>query len=146
MSFISDIFAGGTEGVLKGVRDVVTAFKLPPEQQLQYDEAMAKMKADLEMGLEKIAAEDRNSARNREIQTGDSKNVFVLACGITVGFFGILGYMMVEPVPVGAERVIDVMLGSLGMAWMGVISYYFGSSSGSARKSQTIDRLTTEGK
>ena len=142
MSFISDIFAGGTEGVLKGVKDLVTTFTLPPEQKIQFEQAMARMQADLETGLAKIDADDRASARNREIQTGDSRNVFLLACAITGGFFGVLGYMMVYPVPAGAERVIDVLLGSLGMAWMGAISYYFGSSSGSVNKQQTIDRMT----
>lgn len=142
MSFITDIFSGGTEGVLKGVSDVVKIFKLPPEQQLQFEQAMAATKADLEKGLAKIDADDRASARERSVKSGDSTNIFVLACSITAGFFGVMGYMMVYPVPVGAERVIDVMLGSLGMAWIAVISYYFGSSSSSAHKQNTIDRLT----
>lgn len=127
---------------LESVKDLIQTFKLPPEQQLQFDQAMATTQANLEQALAKIDADDRNSARGREATIGDTKNVFALAVSVTAGFFGVLGYMLMYPVPVGSERVIDVMLGSLGMAWISVVAYYFGSSSGSARKSETIDRLT----
>lgn len=129
--------------VLEGVKDLVQTFKLPPEQQLQYDKAMAELQTNLQSGLAKIDADDRASARQREVQSGDSKRVWLLAIGITGGFFGVLGYMLSYPVPAGAERVIDVMLGSLGTAWIAVISYYFGSSSGSARKHDLIDKLVS---
>jgi hypothetical protein len=51
MSFISDIFAGGTEGVLKGVKDVIGTFKADPLEIAKLDIAMAKLEADLSVGL-----------------------------------------------------------------------------------------------
>ncbi len=132
--------------LMEGVKDLVQTFKLPPEQQLAFDQAMAKTEADLVTGLAKIDADDRASARLREVNTKDSQNVFRLAIAVTVGFFGTLGYMLMQPVPVGSERVIDVMLGSLGTAWIAVVSYYFGSSSSSNRKHDIIDKLVSNGK
>lgn len=128
---------------LNAIKDIIQTFKLPPEQQLQFDMAMAKTEADMTVGLAKIDAEDRNSARQREVNTNDSKNVWYLATGITCGFFAVLFYMMNYSVPKDAERVIDVMLGSLGTAWISVIAYYFGSSSGSQHKHQLIDKMVT---
>lgn len=126
---------------LEAIKDLVQTFKLPPEQQLQFEQSMKKMETDVELGMARIDADDRASARLREVNAGDTRHVFYLAVAITAGFFGVLAYMLNYPVPPQAERVIDIMLGTLGTAWVAVISYYFGSSSGSQRKDKTIDRL-----
>lgn len=126
---------------LETVKDLVQTFKLPPEQQLEFEKTMTQAENNLVTNLAKIDADDRNSARLREVNAKDTRNVFTLAVLVTGGFFGTLGYMLVEPVPPGSERVVDVMLGALGTAWVAVVSYYFGSSSGSNRKHDLIDRL-----
>lgn len=131
--------------VFEGVKDLIQTFKLPPEQQLEFDKAMAKTEAEILTTLAKVDADDRASARSREVNTKDSRNVFILGCAITMGFFGVLFYMLNYPVPKEAERVIDVMLGSLGTAWIAVVSYYFGSSSSSNRKHDLIDKLVGNG-
>jgi hypothetical protein len=59
-----------------------------------------------------------------------------LALGITLGFFGILIYMMAYSVTPSNELL--VMLGSLGTAWTGVVGYYFGSSAGSQAKDKLL--------
>ena len=62
----------------------------------------------------------------------------VLGYIVTVGFFGLLAYLATHDVPNTSERILDVMIGSLGTAWIGIINYYYGSSSGSSRKTELL--------
>lgn len=82
---------------------------------------------------------DRSSAREREVKTGDRTQAY-LAYGVTAGFFLVLGGLMsgVEDSPM--RDVLLVMVGSLGQAWGGVVSYYFGSSKGSDAKTDLLAR------
>lgn len=75
----------------------------------------------------KIDADDRTSARQREMTLKD-RIPAILAIGITLGFFGLLATMIFVPMPAQSEKIIDIMVGSLGTAWISVVSYYFGSS------------------
>jgi hypothetical protein len=59
-----------------------------------------------------------------------------LAILVTLGFFGILVGMMMETFK--TSEPLMLMLGSLGTAWTGIIAYYFGSSAGSAAKSELL--------
>lgn len=72
----------------------------------------------------------------RDVITG------ILAFVITGGFMGVLAFMVRHGVPKEGGEVLLVMLGSLGTAWATVISYYFGSSAGSAEKTrQMVDAI-----
>jgi hypothetical protein len=87
--------------------------------------------------LEAISAGDRANARDREVKTGDWMPK-VLGLVITVGFFGLLYYLLKFEPPAGSRDILNIMLGSLGSAWIGVVTYYFGSSAGSARKTELM--------
>ena len=127
--------------VLGSINDIVKTFKLPPEQQLAFDQKMAEIQTNAELKLAELEASDRNSARTREATVKD-KTPAILAYSITTGFFGVLFFMMNYEIPLAEKEVLFVMLGSLGTAWTGIIAYYFGSSAGSAAKHATIERLT----
>ena len=51
MSIISDVFAGGAEGILKGVRDVVSSFKADPLELAKIDSALAQAEMTMNLGL-----------------------------------------------------------------------------------------------
>lgn len=110
-----------------------------PEQLLlikQADQQFAIRMRELEIDLEKIAGDDRNSARQREASVKDRMPA-ILASLVTIGFFGVLYYLLENGLPHQGGDALLVMLGSLGTAWTSVVAYYFGSSAGSRIKDLT---------
>lgn len=85
--------------------------------------------------LEQIAANDRDSARKREMTIKD-RMPMILGIGVSIGFFGLLFFMMKYDIPPANKDILNIMLGSLGASFTGIVSYYFGSSAGSARKDE----------
>ncbi len=51
MSIISDVFAGGAEGILKGVRDVISNFKADPLELAKLEVTMAQTQATLDAAI-----------------------------------------------------------------------------------------------
>lgn len=84
-------------------------------------------------------------ARRLEVDAKDTAAPRWLAFGLTGGFFGILGWMLAMGKPAVGGDALLVMLDSLGTGWASCVSYYFGSSAGSSRKSELL-AATTPGK
>lgn len=112
------------------------AIKADPALLVQFQQAV--MAHDAEMY--RIDAADRDSARQREVTTGD-KTPAILAYLVTAGFFGVLGYMLVYGAPAHGGEALLVTIGSLGTAWIAIIGYYFGSSAGSKAKSAELTAM-----
>lgn len=103
----------------------------------------AEFQASLEeagVSLERVAAEDRASARQRQVQMGDW-SPSILGGAIIVGFFGVLVALMVWSLPPAVADVIQIMLGALAALVTQVANYFFGSSRGSKNKDITIATL-----
>lgn len=95
---------------------------------------------ELEIDLEALHAADRESARERQVATGDQMPAFI-AFAALAGFFGILISMIFVDLPAGSEAPLNVMLGALGSLVVAIGNYYFGSSAGSSAKNQLIEQL-----
>lgn len=109
-----------------------------PEQLLALKQAEYDFRARLEeLGIKKeeISAEDRSSARKREIALKD-KTPMVLAYLLTVGFFALIAFYGFYDIPPENRPILNVLIGVLGAGFTGIIQYYFGSSAGSARKTE----------
>lgn len=115
-----------------------------PEILLELKKADAELQIRLtEMGFdseEKILAlqnADRSDARAREIAVKD-RTPMILAFSVTVGFFGMLALLAFVKTEPTSHDVLLTMTGSLALAWSGIVGYYFGSSSGSAKKTELL--------
>lgn len=139
---ISEALLGKPDGTEEELAQAAT--KATPEQLLALKKAendFALQMRELDIDLERIAGADRDSARNREIKTKDWTPK-ILAGGITVGYFGVLFYMLTHGLPTtGGSEAMLVMLGTLGTAFGGVMAYYFGSSAGSKEKTEALNRM-----
>jgi hypothetical protein len=123
------------------VQDMISSNKLSAEQiaQLKIAEIeLQKQAQELGLNFEKLAVDDRKSARDMQAATR-SMVPPILATVVTVGFFGILGMMMTGKVD-SSNPALMMMLGSLGTAWTGIIAYYFGSSAGSQAKTDLLSK------
>jgi hypothetical protein len=96
--------------------------------------------AELAQEIERFKAEveDRASARQREIQTGDQATPRMLAGIMVAGFFLVLAWLLAYGMPAQGGEALLVLLGALSSGVAAVLSYYFGLSSGSAWKSKLL--------
>jgi hypothetical protein len=126
------------------VDDLISNNKLTAEQVAQIKIAeieLQKQAQELGLNFEKLAVDDRKSAREMQAATR-SWVPPLLAASVTVGFFAILGGMMFGKMSVADNTALTMMLGSLGTAWTGIIAYYFGSSAGSQAKTEMLSKAS----
>lgn len=160
---IIDIITGGIKDVINPVNDVLHSWiksakdgtlDQEKEKQFQLDlqkvindqanQVSAQAQAQLDSTLK-----DTQDARNREIQINNSESSSwlskntgsFLALFVTLGFFGILIYMFNYDIPEKSQRILDIMLGSLGAVFIQVAQYFFGSSSGSRSSGEALRRI-----
>ena len=122
----------------KDVTKTISEGKLTADQIAQIktaELAMAARAQELGLDFEKIAVDDRKSAREMQIST-QSWIPGGMAIVVTIGFFGILVGLMTEHFK--TSDALMLMLGSLATAWTGIIAFYFGSSAGSQKKDQLL--------
>ena len=123
------VASGGADALLK-LKEAENAFAI-------------KMK-ELGVDLEKVHAGDRNSAREREVKTGDVWTPRILAATIIGGFLAMVASVLLGKVtgitdPVAAG-MIGTLIGYVSAKADQVVSYYFGSSAGSAAKTDLLAR------
>jgi hypothetical protein len=105
---------------------------------------------ELEIDVDRIAAADRDSARKRESSTGDVWSPRIIGATTLLAFIWsvwavLSGYVqgMTDPAIVG---IIGTLIGYVSAKADQVVSYYFGSSSGSKEKTAAMsDALSKVG-
>jgi ABC-type siderophore export system fused ATPase/permease subunit len=154
-NFLNKIFSGSAGQVVESVANVVDKFVQTKEEK---DAANLELQKVLNSHLEVMEQEvtkqlevhqkEMDSARNREIQiaTADKAPLLnkiitpILALSVIALTFVLFYILMFKPV--GAEKdIIIYVLGVLSAVCTQVVSYYFGSSQGSAQKQTQIDKL-----
>ena len=123
---IAEVFASGNPDILAKIKEVDANFKLQMKK--------------LDIDLEALAAADRDSARKRETETKDP-TVRRLAYFYTFLYFLVLWAVWKYPIPAESKDLLMILLGVLTGAQVQILNYYFGSSSGSSKKTDVLDRL-----
>lgn len=94
----------------------------------------------LQIDEEKLTFDDIANARSMQVATHDTTPKY-LAYLVTFGFFATLGYLIVYGKPQNGGDVMLVMVGALGTAWGSIVSFFYGSSAGSAAKTDVINKI-----
>jgi hypothetical protein len=135
---LSNVLLGhenGSEDEVNAALQAATPDQLAALKKIDAD-FKAHMK-ELDIDLERIAAGDRDSARQMQTATKDWTPK-ALAFFITFGFFGALIWLMVFGMPTTGAEALLMMLGSLSTSWIGVVQFYYGSSAGSKQKTDAL--------
>ena len=154
-NFLNKIFSGGAGQVVESVANVVDKFVQTKEEK---EAANLELQKVINSHLEVMEQEatkqmevhqkEMDSARNREIQIATAekaplinKIVTPVLALIVILLTFILFYVLMFK-QVGNEKdIIIYVLGVLSAVCTQIVSYYFGSSQGSANKQNQIDKL-----
>ena len=142
VNVLSQVVLGKTGGTESEIEAVISG-GLKPEVMLALKQADMNFKLEMrraDIEEERVHASDRDSARKREMEVKD-KIPAVLAIFSISGFFLVFGALMAFDIPIEAKDPLMIMLGMLSAIVGGVVNYYFGSSAGSAAKTNIIDRM-----
>ena len=108
--------------------------------------AEAARKVELEALLAQIA--DTDSARRQTISLAQagSKIAYgapVVSALVLVTFAVVMALALTRSLPAGSETILSLLLGSLAAMATSVVSYWVGSSAGSARKDDRLAKLAS---
>ena len=104
---------------------------------------LADIESMNEISLAKIAFQNTESARDREVQITKATGklnwpMYVLAAIIVLGFFGVMIAMFFQVIPEGSREIAFMLFGGLLTNFGAVVNYFFGSSKGSSDKDKLI--------
>lgn len=122
-----------------------------PEARAKAQLELAKLAQEGELARMANEVADLDSARKREMAVATSEHapylnkiiVPILALGVLVATFVLFGLIMFNDGLIDATRkdIIIYVLGVLSAISTQIISYYFGSSKGSADKNTSLDKV-----
>jgi hypothetical protein len=125
--------------------DILATIQSMPDSELKLKFVQAEndfqlKKRDQDIEELKTALSDVQDARSRQEEhekaTGKSDvNLYCIAWLIIIGFFVLMGLLLKFTVPEDQNGVIFMLFGALSAGFGQVLTYFFGSSKGSADKS-----------
>ena len=139
---ISKIIGIG-DGKVESITEAFNSGKITPDQLSEIKKLELQYQNDeKERGFkyEELVFKDIASARDMQIAT-KSPVPAALTFFVTLGFFGILGWMMYDN-SVKDSPPLLIMLGQLSAGWAAVIAYWFGSTRGSHDKDVLLANST----
>lgn len=157
LNLYADVAKAVLGPIIDGASNIIKDFKADPNKVLDTELALAKLKSDAELSmqdqftkLQELQDKEMADARNREIQiaTSDKAPLLnkiitpILALAITALCFTMWYIIVFMAIPADKQSLVSGIVGSLTTVEVGVIGYYFGSSSGSADKSAQLNKMS----
>lgn len=131
----------GIEGAVAKIGELFQQGAIQTVQIKQAEQAHAERMAELgyknAADLERIAADDRASARGREIAVRDEMPK-ILSAVIVLAWCLIQWHLINNSVPDDMREIVMRVLGTLDAALMLCLSYYFGTTANSGRKDDAM--------
>lgn len=147
---LSEALLGRSNGTEDDIAKAMSEASGPDLVKLREIDAQfaTQMKA-LDVDLERIAAADRDSARKREIGSGDAWTPRLIG-GLALGGFLWAVYWVLSGNVSGMSdpttvALVGTLVGYVSAKADQVVSYYFGSSAGSARKTEAMSEAMSKG-
>ena len=133
------------------VDQIERAVAADPNLALQFKQALIQAAADekrMELDAMRAQLADVQSARNQTVELAKSGSAIawgapIVSVLITAGFFAMLYLVLQREIPEGSRELANIMLGSLGASFTAVVSYWVGSSAGSAQKTAALEKAAT---
>ena len=134
---------GSVEAIAQAVRGAT------PEQMLALKQAdnefamtMQRLGFENTQALERIAADDRASARQMHMAVRDLSTP-ILSYMVVLAFFTTVYILLTQTVEIQTEMrdVVMVLIGTLATSFTQVLNFRFGTSAGSKEKTDIIKRL-----
>ncbi len=136
---------------MDGITSVVQTGAMTPEimaavraADQKHAEIIAQQKTDIEKinkdfqtAMAGLDTSDRASARQREVAVKDNTNRN-LAYFYTAGYFGLMATVIKLGISPEVKDIVIALIGILSAAELAIMNYYFGSSSGSAAKTDVM--------
>ncbi len=138
------------EAVLQGkpelaVQIQVQLAKIAADREAEADRAaQAAQKAEFDTLLARIADTDGARRQTIALAQAGSKIAYgapIVSALVLITFAVVMTLAFTRSLPPGSETILNMLLGSLAAMATSVVSYWVGSSAGSARKDAHIARL-----
>ncbi len=163
MGFIQKLFSGGASQLVNSVGNVLDKVITTKGEKMQLELEIKKADHQYELDMANLSLEDKkailgdiDSARKMNAAVQDSPNASrlaknvspILALGGTLLCFTLFAWLMFgnwkNPEDHDKKEIILYVLGVLSGILTQVFSYYFGSSQGSAAKTDLIHAMHTD--
>lgn len=136
MSFnINSLLSGGVDKIVDSVGNAIDKLVTSDEEKLQLKNQLAKIKISEKENMEKIFLEDKESARNREVELAKSntsnRTQPLLAIFGVVSFVVLIFYILYKglgDLNSNEALLVGTLLGSMSSIAKDIYGYYFGSS------------------
>lgn len=126
MSFLAEIFAGGTEGVFKGVKDIIGTMKADPLELAKIESAMNQAELNMQLGLSQAQTKiNEIEAASQDKFVSRWRPAVGWLCASGVGYVAVIQPLgawislnagLLPPPPIEAAILIELLFGLLGLA------------------------------